>query len=339
MAYIAQRGDKWLAEINIVIPNSINRCRKSKIFATKLEAEQWAAHSTNEIKQNNSKVMTLTPKCSLYDFMNYYLVYYTSQHKGKRHEITRINNFKKLSFAHKQIHNVLTVDLQNWLNSLAERMKPGSVLRVANIMSAILTKAVKHDLIAKNPMRNVVRPSKPKPRERRISQHEIDLILTSLDYTEATKPNCNNHELAIVFLLALTTAMRQGEIWGLKWDDINFKQRYLTLHDTKNGSRRHVPLSKRAIELLLKLRHRDIDSNKVIVHSQTVAQCKFRKICLENDIKDLRFHDTRHEAITNIAQKLAILDLARMIGHKDINSLMIYYNPTPTEIAQRLDSS
>ncbi len=35
--------------------------------------------------------------------------------------------------------------------------------------------------------------------------------------------------------------MRQGEIWGLDWSDIDFTGRYLTLHDTKNGSSRHVP--------------------------------------------------------------------------------------------------
>ena len=54
-------------------------------------------------------------------------------------------------------------------------------------------------------------------------------------------------------------------------------------------------------------------------------------------IADLRFHDTRHEALTRLAKKLHVLDLARMVGHKDPRSLMIYYNATATEIANRLD--
>jgi len=53
-------------------------------------------------------------------------------------------------------------------------------------------------------------------------------------------------------------------------------------------------------------------------------------------IENLCFHDTRHEAITRLARKLEILDLARTIGHKDLRSLMIYYNATASEIAGRL---
>lgn len=52
---------------------------------------------------------------------------------------------------------------------------------------------------------------------------------------------------------------------------------------------------------------------------------------------DLTFHDARHEACTRLARKLEVLDLARMIGHRDPRSLMIYYNPTASEIAERLD--
>jgi integrase len=53
-------------------------------------------------------------------------------------------------------------------------------------------------------------------------------------------------------------------------------------------------------------------------------------------IEGLTFHDTRHEGLTRLAQKLEVLDLARMVGHRDLKSLMIYYNPTATEIADRL---
>ena len=50
----------------------------------------------------------------------------------------------------------------------------------------------------------------------------------------------------------------------------------------------------------------------------------------------MTFHDTRHEACTRLARKLDVLDLAKMIGHRDPRSLMIYYNPTASEIAKRL---
>lgn len=51
---------------------------------------------------------------------------------------------------------------------------------------------------------------------------------------------------------------------------------------------------------------------------------------------DVRFHDARAEAIWRLSKKLDVLQLARMIGHRDIQSLMFYYNESPTDIAKRL---
>lgn len=62
----------------------------------------------------------------------------------------------------------------------------------------------------------------------------------------------------------------------------------------------------------------------------------FRRSVKKCKIDNLKFHDTRHEACTRLAQLIPLLDLAKMIGHRDIKSLMIYYDATPTEIANRL---
>jgi integrase len=51
---------------------------------------------------------------------------------------------------------------------------------------------------------------------------------------------------------------------------------------------------------------------------------------------DLNFHDARHEAITRLAQKLNVLELARMVGHRDLNMLQIYYNETAQQLAKKL---
>jgi integrase len=51
----------------------------------------------------------------------------------------------------------------------------------------------------------------------------------------------------------------------------------------------------------------------------------------------MTFHDSRHEAITRLASKLNVLELARMVGHTNINQLRTYYNATAEDIASRLD--
>lgn len=129
--------------------------------------------------------------------------------------------------------------------------------------------------------------------------------------------------------------MRQGEIWQLQWQDVYLKKRFVRLHETKNGTKRDVPLSKEAVRLLTLLNPKE--EGKVFQSNQASAGVIFRRALRLAGINGLTFHDTRHEAITRLARKLPILDLARMVGHRDPRNLMIYYNPTAEELAEKLD--
>ena len=62
----------------------------------------------------------------------------------------------------------------------------------------------------------------------------------------------------------------------------------------------------------------------------------FRKAVTRAGIKGLTFHDTRHEAITKLAKKLNILELTKILDHKDIRQIQIYYNESASEIAKKL---
>jgi len=63
----------------------------------------------------------------------------------------------------------------------------------------------------------------------------------------------------------------------------------------------------------------------------------FRKAKTRAVIENGTFHDTRHLAITRLAKKLNILDLARMVGHRDLRQLQLYYNESAETMASRLD--
>jgi integrase len=98
---------------------------------------------------------------------------------------------------------------------------------------------------------------------------------------------------------------------------------------TKNGQSRDVPLSARALEIW-KMVPEGFGLNAPILDAL------FRKAKKNAGIEGLTFHDTRHEAITRLAQKLDVLDLARMVGHTNVKQLLTYYNPTAEDIASRL---
>ena len=65
-----------------------------------------------------------------------------------------------------------------------------------------------------------------------------------------------NPELTAIVRVAVETAMRQGEIMGLSWDKVNLTQRTVTLNETKNGTKRVVPLSAAVCKVLSELPRR-----------------------------------------------------------------------------------
>ena len=110
----------------------------------------------------------------------------------------------------------------------------------------------------------------------------------------------------------------------------DLKKRIVSLDMTKNGTSRQVPLSSRAIELLKAV---DCDFNL----STRQIDSTFRSFRDKAMIENLHFHDSRHQAITNLAKKMDVLDLTRMVGIKDLKILMVYYNESDENIAKLLD--
>ena len=62
----------------------------------------------------------------------------------------------------------------------------------------------------------------------------------------------------------------------------------------------------------------------------------FRKARERSCIKGLAFHDNRHAAITQLAKKLNVLDLARMVGYRDLRMLQVYYNESAEDMAAKI---
>ena len=120
---------------------------------------------------------------------------------------------------------------------------------------------------------------------------------------------------------------------GLHWHDVHLTARYCVLPSTKNGDRREVPLSLRAVEILRALPEGD----GPIFGLETRLRDSLWRKNRPKDLKSLRFHDTRGEAIRRLSKKLDVLELARVIGHRDLKSLMHYYDATASELAKRLD--
>lgn len=325
MASIRKVNNKWLAEIRT------KGVYKSKTFFSKIEAQSWAIG----IERNLGKHSHIASSYTLMDAIEKYQAEVSPTKKGARWEILRLNKLKRHKLADCKLSSITREDIQSWVDEQNKVLSPGSVRRELVLISSLLKVArVKWKWFEGEPIKDIDWPKAPQPRDRRISLDEIEKVLEALGYHEDKLINTINDELAVAFLFALETAMRQGEIWKLGWENIFLEKSYVRLTETKNGTSRNVPLSTRAKELLRKLE--PAEKGKAFRSSQSSANTLFRRALKKTDIINLTFHDTRHEALTRLARKIDVLDLARMVGHRDPRSLMIYYNATATEIAGRL---
>lgn len=325
MASIRKVNAKWLAEVRL------KGLSKSKTFATKMQAQTWALG----IEQQHGKHGGIVMGRTLADAMDKYALEVSPTKKGARWEQVRLNKLRQQELAGAQLTDLRPEDIQAWVTEQSRTLSPASINRELTLISSVLSVARKKwKWMQHEVTKDVDRPKAPPPRDKRLLPAEEAKILKALGYTLGEKPSTQRHELAIAMLIALETAMRQGELWKLDWQNVHLRERYVRLEDTKNGERRDVPLSSAAVGLFQLLGPQA--AGPVLKHPQASGAVIFKRAVELAGIHDFHWHDLRHEAITRLARKLDVLDLARMIGHKDLRSLRIYYNPTPQEIAARL---
>ncbi|KXJ55838.1 MAG: integrase [Thalassospira sp. Nap_22] len=316
---------KWQAQV------ARQGVRRSKSFEKKIDAKDWATIEERKIIEGGDVEAS---KRTFADILKRYAREVSPSKKGGRWEMIRIEKFCRDPIANTLLDDLTPEEMGRWRDKRLREVKPGSVVRELNLMSAALTTARREwKWIKENPISDIRKPGGTRARDRLISEQEIEII-TSLAGDDYTKiPG----RVGLAFLFAIETAMRAGEICGLHQGDINTKTRVATLRETKNGTSRKVPLSSRAMEILDALKVLQPTNGPIFRLTTRQLDSNYRIIRDKSGIQDLVFHDTRHEAITRLAKKLDVLSLARMVGHNDIKQLMTYYNETAEDLAKRLD--
>ena len=327
MPTFRKRGDSWRAEV------ARNGHRESKTFPTKREAMDWA--NRRELELANVRAGKVT-RWTLADVMQRYADEVSPDKAGARWEKARIASIKQDKVAKLVMQDIGPVELADWRDRRLAEVQGATVLREIGLLRAIWTRAklgewryVDHD-----PWPDVIKPKDNPARKVIFQEGQAERIVTALGYEGGT-PKDKREQTAVAFLLALETAMRSGEILTLEWKHVHLARRMLHLPKSKNGDARDVPLSKRAVELLEAMT--GIDDEKVFTVNAGLRDNYFRQGKTLAKVDGPTFHDARATAITRLAKKLDLLELARMVGHRDPRSLLIYYRESATNIASKLD--
>lgn len=303
----------------------------SETFRVKQEARAWGAKKEAEWQDGRAGRL---PKKTLKEALDKYADEVSPTKDGEKWEKLRLKKFAGLEIAQKWLADIAQPDIVQWRDTRLKEVKGSTVAREMNLWHSVFEQARKEwKWLHKNPMEDVSRPAKEASRTRRCWPHEVQAIVSQLGYADDQPIRTQAALIGLAWLLAIETGMRAGEIRSLREQTVHLEKSYVHLPKTKNGDARDVPLSPRAKELLSRVT--PVDGRYFPIPAGSF-DTQFREARKKTTVVDLTFHDSRHEACTRLAKKLPILDLARMIGHRDLKSLMIYYNPTAEEIAERL---
>jgi integrase len=220
-------------------------------FKRKTDANKWIQDTESAIREGRHFKTTEAKKHTLAELVDRYIKdVIPTKPKQAAAQRPQLERWKAEigSYALADITPALIVECRDKLltepTPRGERRTPATVVRYMAALSHAFTIAINEwQWLEVSPMGKVKKPTEPRGRVRFLDDKERDKLL------KACKESPNPLLYPCV-ILALSTGMRQGELMGLKWQDVNLKDGYLILHETKNGERRRVPLAGLGLELL-----------------------------------------------------------------------------------------
>ena len=183
-------------------------------------------------------------------------------------------------------------------------------------------------LVTDNPAAHVPKPN---------PQNERDRIATPEEWARLEQTLAPH--LRRLLTVAYEVGPRKGELVNLEWPDVDLRRKEFTLRRTKNGEVRVVPMTPTVYHVFVELwKERRLDTHRVFLYNERGVQrvgTGFKAACRRAGITNLRIHDFRHTASTNLRR--AGVDTAtamKIVGHKS-DRMHRRYNTIEPEDLQR----
>jgi integrase/recombinase XerD len=212
-------------------------------------------------------------------------------------------------------------------------MIPATINRELSLSKSALYAAEFDGLIDSNPIRGrrVKKLEEMNSREKTI----LDLRLTDSDLRRLME--CAIPHFQPILKIALITGMRSGEIFKMKWKDINLRLGTIRIpmENAKSKKERIIPVDSNLIAELDSIEQK---GEYVFMNEWTEGRRRniredFRAACERAKIpsgraKGLTFHDLRHLAAYRLVKVTDIVTASKILGHASIQMTMRYVHPT-----------
>ncbi len=328
---------------------------------TKRECQDWIRKTYNQIDEgmtfDNSRVL-------LKDYLSGWLINSKASYRPNtwKHYEQIIHDYVGPQIGCIKLKDLRADHIQRLYNLLLEQeIGTYTILKIHSILHSALSQAVKLGIIPRNPASVVKTPKEPSEEMQILDESQLSKLLV------ATR----DHRLGTLIYLEVSSGMRQMEVLGLKWTDIDWirqtikVERQLVRPDgkgiqfappkTKFG-KRTIDISTRTIEAL-----REHNNNQHIekqsagikwqengliftnsiggpIHPRNLVR-DFKKILKNAGLPPIRWHDLRHTAASlMLNQGVPVLVVSRRLGHsKPSITLDIYAHLIPNKQAEMVE--
>lgn len=216
---IRKRGSLWEYTINLE-PDPITgkRRRKSKGgFKTKKDCE--ASMNKILVKVENGNYFEAS-NMTVREFLDHWINIYKSNIEASTYE--RYKEFSKNIANHiggMELSKLKPIHIQNMYKNLETNLSSGTVLKIHRMFHLALKHAVNWQMINNNPTDYVTAPKRNK----------FEVKVWDTDTLNNFLKDVYGTNLYIPAMLALTTGMREGEIAALKWNNVSFKEHFISV--------------------------------------------------------------------------------------------------------------
>ena len=220
-------------------------------------------------------------------------------------------------------------EAETYIKKIQTPVRPATLNRELSLLKHMYTMAIEWGKSKQNPVKKVKKLKGEVKRVRFLMPGEVQNLLS----------NCTDYLKPIV-TVAVHTGMRKGELFGLKWEQINFEQKIITLQDTKNGERRDIPMDETVKTVLMGMERK---GDHVFCNQKGKAfvrlQRSFEAALKTSKIEDFRFHDLRHTFASNLVMAGEDLNTVReLLGHKDLTMTLRYAHLAPAHKKAAVDA-
>ncbi len=284
--------------------------------ANRLRTERLAGKTGSNADQRSSEIAEKELKNNRWIFRKIFDEYLASRPdlKGRVNDVRRFNSYLEKDFAQKTPEEVTHFDIERLKRGLAKKnLKPATVRHALEVLRRLSNFATKHNLC---PGISFVIEM---PKVNNLMTED----LTPDEYIRLTKLLDEEEDIQASNLLrlALFTGMRRGELFKLKWKDINFIRKNISIKDPKSGLDETIPLNEMALSVLNN--HEKEESEFVFPglrgNQRKTTPRPLRRIIKKAGLKNFRpFQGLRHAYASTLASsgKVDLYTLQKLLTHK-----------------------